>query len=152
VTALSCAVGDCDGEVVARELCRKHYQRWWKTGDPTGIRARTRIGGRRGLRLHEPGQHNATPLETPCREWLGYRTEKGYGIYKRRRIHRWVWQQVNGPIPAGMIVMHRCDNPPCYRLDHLRLGTIAENQRDMKAKGRGRNASSSSKETAHGAR
>ena len=38
-------------------------------------------------------------------------------------LHRWVWEQVNGPIPPGMVVMHRCDNPPCFRLDHLMLGT-----------------------------
>lgn len=33
--------------------------------------------------------------------------------------------------------MHLCDNPPCFRFDHLRLGTHAENLADMRAKGRG---------------
>ena len=100
--------------------------------------------------LYEAGLHNSTPLETPCREWPGYRTEKGYGIYKRRRIHRWVWEQAHGAIAAGLVVMHRCDNPPCFRLSHLRLGTIAENQQDMKTKGRGGNASTRKKETQNG--
>jgi DNA invertase Pin-like site-specific DNA recombinase len=51
-------------------------------------------------------------------------------------IHRWVWEQINGPIPKGMVIMHTCDNPPCFLYDHLRLGTQAENMADMRAKGR----------------
>lgn len=88
-----------------------------------------------------------TVLETPCREWQGSRNLKGYGKrYVRgsgragRRselIHRWVWSQINGPVPAGMLILHRCDNPPCFRYDHLFLGTSADNTRDMVEKDRG---------------
>ena len=42
----------------------------------------------------------------------------------------------NGPIPAGMQVLHRCDNPPCVRPDHLFLGTNKDNVDDKMAKGR----------------
>jgi hypothetical protein len=56
-------------------------------------------------------------------------------------MHRWVWEQGHGPIPAGFDVMHLCDNRPCYRLDHLRLGTRAENNADMLSKGRARGGS-----------
>jgi len=73
----------------------------------------------------------------PCREYP-IRNNNGYGRRGRTLIHRWVWEQVNGPIPTDMIVMHLCDNPPCYRLSHLRLGTRAENQQDMVNKGRKR--------------
>ena len=52
------------------------------------------------------------------------------------RAHRLMWEEVNGPIPEGMVLLHICDNPPCIRLDHLRLGTQAENVADMVAKGR----------------
>lgn len=76
---------------------------------------------------------------TPCREWRGART-RGYGHVRREgrdwKLHRWIWTLVNGPIPAGAQVLHRCDNPPCFRLDHLFLGTQTDNMRDMAAKGR----------------
>ena len=78
---------------------------------------------------------------TPCRLWHGANI-RGYGRkYDRTTkrtvmLHRWVWEQINGPIPDGMVVMHVCDTPACYRYDHLRLGTQLDNIADMTAKGR----------------
>lgn len=43
---------------------------------------------------------------------------------------------VNGPIPKGLNALHRCDNPPCVNPDHLFLGTLQDNNADMKTKGR----------------
>lgn len=51
-------------------------------------------------------------------------------------VHRWAWQQAHGPIPPGMVVMHTCDNRACYKIEHLRLGTQADNQADMVLKNR----------------
>lgn len=81
-----------------------------------------------------------TTLTTPCVEWDGARDDDGYGKVrvegKVERVHRAVYAADQGPIPEGMVVLHRCDNPPCYRLDHLRLGTHADNVRDKVSKGR----------------
>lgn len=76
-----------------------------------------------------------------CWEWAGNRSALGYGIVTvqhstRLRAHRVAWELANGPIPDGVAVCHRCDNPPCINPDHLFLGTHADNMRDMVGKAR----------------
>ncbi|MGH9930007.1 MAG: HNH endonuclease signature motif containing protein, partial [Pyrinomonadaceae bacterium] len=76
-----------------------------------------------------------------CIEWDGELDHRNYGRKwvdgKIHRVHRLVWQEEHGPIPEGMLVLHRCDNPPCINIDHLFIGTNADNMKDMAAKGRG---------------
>lgn len=74
-----------------------------------------------------------------CWEWTGSRHRNGYGQFYYRgpaMAHRVSWELANGPVPDGMLVCHRCDNPPCVRPDHLFLGTQADNLVDMVSKGR----------------
>ena len=75
-----------------------------------------------------------------CIEWTGARIPNGYGMKRHHGrqvlVHRWAWEQANGPIPEGMYVLHHCDNPPCFNIEHLFLGTHADNMRDKMVKGR----------------
>lgn len=78
-----------------------------------------------------------------CIEWHLSRNEDGYGQKKihgkMRRAHRLAYVQHHGlsfEDIEGLVVMHTCDNPPCVNVDHLVLGTTADNIADMCAKGR----------------
>jgi hypothetical protein len=88
-----------------------------------------------------------TPQPTPCRIWQGALDRDGYGYVmvdvdntatgrQRRPAHRWVWESVHGPLQRGLVVRHKCDNRPCYRLSHLEIGTVADNNRDARERKR----------------
>lgn len=50
--------------------------------------------------------------------------------------HRAVYAEAHGPIPEGMVIMHLCDNPRCFNLEHLQVGTQQDNRIDCVRKGR----------------
>lgn len=81
--------------------------------------------------------------EPDCWLWTASRTEKGYGRigvpgsrYGYILAHRISWLLHVGFIPKGMMILHRCDNPPCVNPDHLFLGTQKDNMSDCREKGR----------------
>jgi hypothetical protein len=80
-----------------------------------------------------------------CWEWQGTPSQP-YGAFsvgnQNRKAHRIAYELTYGPIPDGMVVMHRCDNGRCVRADHLRAGTPRDNTQDMISKGRFRNQNS----------
>lgn len=74
-----------------------------------------------------------------CWPWLGPR-RNGYGMLwhggKRRGAHRIAFELTHGRIPAGLDILHTCDNPPCCNPTHLWTGTARDNLRDAARKGR----------------
>lgn len=72
-----------------------------------------------------------------CWEWQGHR-QKGrgnYGLLATMRAHRYSYKLFIGD-PGDASVLHKCDNPPCVRPDHLFLGTQRDNVHDCMVKGR----------------
>lgn len=76
-----------------------------------------------------------------CWHWTGYCGTNGYGQVKirnrRTSPHRYAYELTFGPIPKGMVICHKCDNPPCCNPAHLFLGTYSDNTQDSIRKGRG---------------
>jgi hypothetical protein len=75
-----------------------------------------------------------------CLEWTGYRDGFGYGRLtvngRTWSAHRAAYADAIGPIPDGMLVLHKCDNPACANPAHLELGTDAENNAQKARRGR----------------
>jgi len=129
----TCKVTGCTRPgTFARGWCGSHYKRWWRHGDPLAGR-----GQPLEVRLRERGWD---VTETGCWEVRGSRHKSGYGKIevsgKSTSTHRVAYELWVGPIPDGLIIRHRCDNPPCINPEHLEVGTHADNVKDMLERGR----------------
>lgn len=85
-----------------------------------------------------------TVTSTGCWEWAGSINGQGYGQISIKhlgimpgRAHRISYEVFVGPIPGGMVIRHKCDNPPCVNPDHLEQGTTLDNVRDKMDRNRG---------------
>jgi hypothetical protein len=134
-----CKEDGCERPILARGLCSMHYKRWQIAGGPAANPLPSpleRFWAKVDLNGPIPAH---MPHLGPCAVWTASHDGRGYGQFVLRghrkvQAHRWIWEQVNGSIPPGLEVCHRCDNPPCVR--HLFLGTHKQNMEDAAAKGR----------------
>ncbi len=132
----ACSISDCGRGPYCRGWCKKHYDRWYKHGDPLvpGVMSGWVPFDERFERSYEKGS------EKVCWPWIGARTTAGYGTIgrdcKTLLAHRVAYIKVNGPIPDGMHICHHCDNPRCVNPNHLFCGTASDNSVDMIRKGR----------------
>ena len=131
-----CTVFGCYEPKYHRGLCVKHYQRHKKTGD---VFSEEHII--QDFTLKEKLLFNVKlDKETRCWEWQGRKDPDGYGGLSVGdfpvRAHRIMYEVVKGPIPDGLFVCHKCDNPGCCNPAHLFLGTMDDNNNDRDSKGR----------------
>ena len=117
----ACNIDDCEKPAYGHGMCNMHWRRWWKNGDP-------RKGGRKSA---EERFLSRVRNEGDCLVWTGTLINGKYGQMrldgKRVYVHRYAWERVNGPIPAGMQVDHICWNTACVNVEHLRVVTPSEN-------------------------
>ncbi len=130
---MACRAKNCEGEHFARGLCSRHYRRH-----------------QLGKDIDAPSYFDKTPKErlfervvktTSCWNWTGSTRPTGwYGCIsvngKNVSTHRLSYEIHIGPIPKGLCVLHKCDNPLCVNPDHLFLGTSKDNVIDSVDKGR----------------
>lgn len=94
------------------------------------------------LTAQERLRASLAPASNGCLEWTG-KSRAGGGDYgalwvdgRTELAHRFAWRLAHGRIPEGMVICHHCDNPLCCNVDHLFLGTVADNNADKMRKGR----------------
>lgn len=133
--------------VVERAPNDIHGNVWWRCRCVCGSTRLVRAGQlRRGKHFH-CGQLSCRfwskvyrPAGDACWEWVGGTNDEGYGVFKHQgrivRAHHFSWEEENGPLDDGLILLHSCDHRPCVRPDHLVAGTHADNMQDMSEKGR----------------
>ena len=89
---------------------------------------------------HKLDHYSARDTKTGCRLWSGAINDTGYGQIKINNVtkyaHRLSWELINGPIPPGLYICHKCDVRRCINPNHLFLGTPKDNMQDAVKKGR----------------
>lgn len=122
-----CSFKGCDKCVLAKGLCAGHYDQQKTGAELRPLRSRASSGTSVEARLR---MHSRFEQESGCRVWTKA-TANGYariGIAGKSYLaHRAAWEEVNGPLPEGMILDHLCHNRACINVQHLRLTTQANN-------------------------
>lgn len=130
----ACSHPGCDRKHAAHGYCQMHLARARRGSDMDAPHYRERsVAERLWSKVHKhPGDG--------CWEWTAANDGRGYGhinvggvILKAYRV---AYELENGPIPSGVEICHKCDNPKCVRPSHLFEGTHRENMIDGAIKGR----------------
>ena len=128
-----CPITDCDRPVSAKGLCKVHYLRQRRHGDPMAGRI---AKGECVAWLERHRGHKGRD----CLEWPYSKNSKGYGKVqapgKSRQAHRYMCELTHGAAPSpDHEAAHNCGNRGCVNPEHLRWATSSQNQMDRVAHG-----------------
>ena len=123
MTNRTCTVDGCASPHRAKGLCFMHYMRVRRNGT---LKARP---------LHDNPENafaaNTSTASNGCIVWTAAKQSRGYGVMRTGNksvlVHRYAWERVNGPIPDGMFVDHKCWDHACVNVEHLRLADPSQN-------------------------
>ena len=129
----NCKVEGCNRKYHLKGYCRLHLRAYETYGDPYKTTVPRR--SRRKKIAFEIDDNGCFICTSHAGDPFGYRKITING--KSKSMHRFIYEEMFGPIPEGLVVRHKCDNPRCINPEHLELGTIADNNRDIWERGRG---------------
>ncbi|RFB07641.1 HNH endonuclease [Bacillus sp. OE] len=117
----TCFIEGCESDALARGVCNKHYLRYKKTGSFD----KKPCGNKVDFDINENGCFICVSHATSSNGYFGLTKNR-----KRYSMHRFIYEEMFGEIPEGLVVMHKCDNKKCINPEHMELGTIADNTKD----------------------
>jgi hypothetical protein len=120
-----CFVDGCGERRVGRGMCRMHYMRWKRNGDP--------LSTPRFCSLEDRFWGYVLAGHNGCWEWSGG-THRGYGAFVVSQkptvtagAHRFAYELLVGKIPDGLTLDHLCRNKKCVNPLHLEPVTMRVN-------------------------
>jgi hypothetical protein len=128
-----CSIDECGRVTVARGLCKKHYERWQRHGDPLFVRFNKAKSGAPQEFIEIALNHQD---KEGCLYWPFARNGNGYAIKERttnesQLVSRIICEKVHGPPPSTKHEScHNCGkgNLGCINPHHLRWDTRTGNQ------------------------
>jgi hypothetical protein len=134
-----CSLTGCGRHVVGQGLCKRHYIRMRRHGDPLGGQE-THRGDPRAFFLAAASSQQDDCIEWPFSKSMGYGEMWVDG--KKQKTHRAMLLLVKGEPPdPDMMAAHApviCHSRSCINPRHLRWATSSENALDMGLDGTGR--------------
>ena len=124
-----CRVDGCEKLARCRGLCDKHYIALRRHGDP--LVKLSNYGEPADVRFWQKVDRSAG--DAACWPWTGGTGGYGHGIFYTEagggliHAHKWLWEQMNGPVPPGLELDHLCRTPGCVNPAHMEAVTHREN-------------------------
>lgn len=100
----------CGRPIRARRMCTAHYARWAAGTDPGSSPIKDKKRGTPTERFAKYVDRSGGP--DACHIWTGVKIQ-GYGQFRvstevKIPAHVYAWEEVNGPVPDGLVLDHKC--------------------------------------------